>query len=107
MQQQPETQVSQTAAWQAARDRALRTTEALIVAEARVVDLEAHVQELEVERSRTLREYEQYKILMERRTAKLKRRAEVAEEGNNDAAEDQEQHADSVGEAVHASPFSD
>lgn len=105
--QQPETQVSTNAAWQAARERAIRTTDALIVAEARIVDLEAHVRELEAERSHNAQEYERMKALYQRRIERLSQRAREAVQEVSDAAEDQEQNSDAVSEAVHAHAFSD
>lgn len=116
MQQQPETQVSPNAAWQAARERAMRTTEALIVAEARIVDLEAHVQELGDEKRKLLREYEQLDkwntalgadiVLLQKRL----RDYEDAYEGvKTNAAESEpcEPDTDAVSEAVHTHAFSD
>lgn len=106
--QQPETQVSPNAAWQAARERAMRTTEALIVAEARIIDLEEHVGKLAAERAMQDQEYRQLKALMERRTSTLLRRAEAAE-GVSDRGSTAEEGADAndVCEADTPQSFSD
>lgn len=85
--QQPETEVPAEAAYVAARDRAMRTTQALIEAEARIVDLTWRLESAEGELRRS--------------------RPEPVQEVMHDATDDEADGATAGGAADTAHPFSD
>lgn len=124
MQQQPERAVSAEHAWRAALTRAQRGTEALIVAEAQILELEGQLAQAGSEIERLRREAEQLQEQPEPGKVVLANGDEVAcwhtEPGSpcdwnvcrqkgvkTDAAEDQEQPAEAEREAVSPPPFSD
>lgn len=90
MPQQPEGSVSVDNAWRAAVERAKRGTEALIVTEAQVLELEQQLAAAGAEIERLKREVEQ-----------------LQEQEGGEHGQDQEQPAAAVGEAVPTHPFSD
>lgn len=76
-------------AYAAARDRALRTTDALMVAEGQIRDLSGQLEAVTGERDKLLREREESRARRRERDAARRARGE----GRGDAAED----ADPVG----------
>jgi hypothetical protein len=126
MQQQPEGSVSAGNAWRAAVERAKRGTEALIVTEAQVLELEEQLAQAGAEIERLKREVEQLQEPTEEsERVVLADGSEVAcwhtepnspcdwnvcrQKGvkSHGGQERQEQPAESVGEAVPTHPFSD
>lgn len=90
----PTSELDAPAAYLAARDRALRTTEALILAEGQVKALEAELTELRAERDRYAAEARRsVEARMRRRVRDRARRARGRIEGVEDGGED----ADPVG----------
>lgn len=93
--QQPETAVSAECAYQAAVGRALRTTEALILAEAQIVELHGQLNMRAEENDRLRQRLDEY--------SKDREPGEV----DGDGASTDNGSADEVSEAVPTGTFSD
>jgi hypothetical protein len=129
MQQQPEGSVSMDNAWRAAVERAKRGTEALIVTEAQVLELEGQLGQAHAEIGRLRLEVEQLQAQDNDQPEPPKSDRVVLADGSEVACwhtepnspcdwnvcrqkggedgQDQEQPAAAVGEAVPTHPFSD
>lgn len=96
--QQPETAVSAECAYQAAVGRALRTTEALILAEAQIVELHGQLNLRAEENGRLRQRLDEYS---------KDREPEEPGEVDGDGASTDNGSADEVSEAVPTGAFSD
>lgn len=90
---QSETYLPVDAAYEAARDRAVRTTEALILAEGQVVALQRALVECQSERDKYAAEAGKLAMMRSRRRIRDRARRERKAEGVKDAPED----ADPIG----------
>lgn len=107
MPETPTVEVPAEAAYAAATERALKTTHALILAEAQVIQAKEESRLLRGELSIYRKELEETKKMMQRRVDTLRRRAEAAEGVTHDGQNDEERSADTCCAARSPHDFSD